>query len=141
LNHIKQGDEIALDIKIGIIHILSDNRLMFRNYNPEVKLDNLKKNNNGKSSRSKAPSSVLTPCTNVESTLSYRVSSVDVPARHIFNHVGIKRSGPAVDYCLDHEAIDNEKLYYRHKKNPFSHLNSFIEEEKFKLENKISHKR
>lgn len=73
LNHIKQGDEIALDIKIGIIHILNDSKLMFRNYNPEVKLDSLKKENKVKSSRSKGPSSVLTPCTNVESTLSYRV--------------------------------------------------------------------
>jgi hypothetical protein len=39
LNLIKEGHELSLDLKIGTLNILQDKKLMFRNYNPDVKID------------------------------------------------------------------------------------------------------
>lgn len=135
----KQGGEISLDIKIGTLNIMRDNKLMFRNYNPDIVID--KKRNaslaDERSRFSEVPTSVATPMTNAESTLSYRVQSQEVTARHTFNHVGIKRSGPSYQYNSDNNRLDGEKQYYRHKKDPYHNLDSFIMDNKFDIESKI----
>lgn len=135
----KQGNEISLDLKIGTLNIMRDSKLMFRNYNPDVKLDRKRNQSVGTaaSQRSGVPTSVATPLTNFSSTLSYRGQSQDVPARHVFNHVGIKRSGPTYQHNADLNKKEGEKLFYRHKKDPYSHLDSFIQDERFEIESKI----
>jgi hypothetical protein len=137
LHLIKQGSEITLDIKIGIVQIMNNNKLMFRNYNPDVKIRNKRNmsNNETFSERSGAPTSVATPLTNMSSTMSYRGQSQNM-ARTL-NHVGIKRSGPAYEYNAELQIQEGEKIYYRHKKNPYNHLESFINDERFEIENKI----
>ena len=134
---IKQGNEISLDIKIGIVHVMNGNKLMFRNYNPEIKIEKKRNMSVAPSDLSKVPTSVATPMTNLDSTLSYRGQSQDVPARHVFNHVGIKRSGPAFEYNADLHIREGEKLFYRHKKNPYDHIDSFIQDGRFELEQKL----
>lgn len=138
LDLIKQGNEVSLDLKIGTLNIQRDNKLMFRNYNPDVIID--KRNSSQSDARSKfseIPTSVATPLTNAESTLSYRVQSQDVSARHLFNHVGIKRSGPGYQYNAENKQYEGEKMYYRHKKNPYRNLENFIMDSRFDMESKI----
>lgn len=107
---VKQGSEISLDLKIGTLMIMRDNKLMFRNYNPDVKIDRRRNTSQAASQRSGAPTSVATPLTNLNSTLSYRGQSTDVAARHAFNHIGIKRSGPAYEYNADAHIREGEKV-------------------------------
>lgn len=108
---VKQGNEISLDLKIGTLNIMRDNKLMFRNYNPDIKIDRRRnKSQVAGSERSAIPTSVATPMTNLNSTLSYRGQSQDVAARHVFNHVGIKRSGPAHQYNADLHVREGEKV-------------------------------
>jgi hypothetical protein len=135
---IKQGSEITLDIKIGIVQVMRDNKLMFRNYNPDIKIKHRRNASQVGtfSERSAIPTSVATPMTNMNSTLSYRGQSQDM-ARNPLNHVGIKRSGPAHEYNAEIHYYEGEKIYYRHKKNPYNHLESFINDERFEIENKI----
>ena len=69
----KTGNEISLDLKIGTFNITKDNKLMFRNYNPDIRLNKKRNTNNSVASqRSEIPTSVATPITNLKSTLSYR---------------------------------------------------------------------
>jgi hypothetical protein len=109
LHLIKQGSEITLDIKIGIVQIMNNNKLMFRNYNPDVKIRNKRNmsNNETFSERSGAPTSVATPLTNMSSTMSYRGQSQNM-ARTL-NHVGIKRSGPAYEFKKGRKYITDIK--------------------------------
>lgn len=112
----KQGHEMSLDIKIGTFNITKDGTLMFRNYNPDVKI---KRNRNKSqaigSQASEIATSVATPLTNINSTLSYRGKSQDVPARQVFNKVGFKRTGPTYQYNADNNKNEGEMQYYRHK--------------------------
>lgn len=141
LSLIRQGNEISLDLKIGTLNVLKDNKLMFRNYNPDVVIDKLHgdiKAVKNSSRTSEVPTSVATPFTNAESTLSYRGHSQDVPARNTLYHVGVKRSGPTYQFNSDNNKLENDKLYYRHKKDPFSNLQSFLKTSKFEIESKIN---
>lgn len=75
--------------------------------------------------------------TNLGSTLSYRGTSSDHPARTAFNHVGIKRSGPKYEYNAENDLKETEKLYYRHKRDPYRNLQNFINGSKAGIESKI----
>lgn len=107
---VKQGNEITLDLKIGTLNIMKDSKLMFRNYNPDVKIDRKRNQSQAGSQRSAIPTSVATPMTDMNSTLSFRGQSQDVSARLGNNHIGIKRSGPAYKYNADLHISEGEKV-------------------------------
>lgn len=141
LTLLKNGSEITLDLKIGTLNILSGKKLMFRNYNPDVVIDKQKgtSQSQARSRLSEVPTSVATPFTNVESTLSYhdRTYSQEVSARQAYNHVGIKRSGPSYQFNSENNMLDGEKLYYRHKKNPYNNIENFIMDNRSDIDTKI----
>ena len=113
---IKQGNEVSIDIKVGIVNIMKDSKLMFRNYNPDIKINKKRMMSQGPGSEiSGVPTSVATPLTNLNSTLSFRGRSQDMPARQISHHVGFKRNGPTYQYNSDNNKREGEKQYYRHK--------------------------
>lgn len=137
LNLVKTGNEVTLDLKIGTLNIMKDSKLMFRNYNPDVKLQKRKHSQQVMSQRSEVPTSVATPITNLQSTLSYRATSQDARARPMLNHVGIKRSGLSHQFNSSFDPREGEKLYYRHKKEPYTHLDSFINDSRQDMEKEI----
>ena len=139
---IKQGNEVTLDLKIGTLNIMRDNVLMFRNYNPDVKINKHRnKSRDATSQMSSIPTSAATPLTNLNSTLSYRGPSQDFSALHVHNYGGIKRGGPAHEYNAELNYNEDERLYFRHKKNPYSYLDSFIKDERFSIHDKIKQMR
>mmetsp|Transcript_31174 Transcript_31174/g.30712 ORF Transcript_31174/g.30712 Transcript_31174/m.30712 type:complete len:254 (-) Transcript_31174:564-1325(-) len=138
LHLINQGKEISLDLKIGTLNILRGRTLMFRNYNPDIKIHKRKQNSQDLSSKkSSIGTSVATPLTNAESTLSYRGVSQDFPQMNSLNYGGFKRSGPSYEYNGEGGYNEEERIYFRDKKNPYNYLNNFIRDEKFGIKSKL----
>ncbi|CAI2361246.1 unnamed protein product [Moneuplotes crassus] len=139
INLIMQGKEISLDLKIGTLHIIKDKVLMFRNYNPDIKIYNRRERSHDiASKKSSIETSVATPLTNVESTLSYRGASQDFPKMHSLNYGGFKRSGPAHEHNAEGNMNEEERIYFRDKKNPYNYLHNFIRDERFSMQSKLN---